>query len=196
MEQYKNIGGIVFDFDGTLFTPDIDWDAVWTLLQNANVDGTSIGEKVQTLMDLDRHDVLDELTRIEIEGCKRGEVITGASEMLSSLAHVKKAIVTRNSRQAVEYVFARLGLSSETLVIGREDVTKLKPHPEGLKLALEKMKLRPDQTIMIGDTHQDIECAHAADVQAVIVHNDHLEFEPKGADRYIKSLSTVLSLVE
>jgi len=94
--------------------------------------------------------------------------------------------------QAVEavkeaYSFARLGIvttktarySQELLeymdimkyfevLIGRENVTNPKPHPEPILLALKKMKTgNKDDVWMIGDTFMDVECAKNAGVNSI-----------------------------
>jgi len=48
-----------------------------------------------------------------------------------------------------------------------EDVTHTKPDPDIVHVALEKLDLEPDETVLIGDTPYDIEAASQAGVRAV-----------------------------
>lgn len=48
-----------------------------------------------------------------------------------------------------------------------EDAPRRKPHPAPLRLALEEMRLRPQESLYIGDAPEDIEMARRADVRAV-----------------------------
>ncbi|HMV25920.1 MAG TPA: HAD-IA family hydrolase [bacterium] len=55
------------------------------------------------------------------------------------------------------------------IVIGYEDVTHLKPHPEGLIKAIEELAGTPETTIYIGDSPLDIKAAKSANVFVVAV---------------------------
>lgn len=47
-------------------------------------------------------------------------------------------------------------------VIGVEDVTHPKPHPEGLERLLERLDAAPEQTLVVGDSYSDVQAAHNA----------------------------------
>ena len=50
------------------------------------------------------------------------------------------------------------GLSEAfSAVIGMEDVTRFKPHPEGIRLAMRVLGATPEHTLMIGDSFPDME---------------------------------------
>lgn len=51
------------------------------------------------------------------------------------------------------------------VVIGADDVTNPKPHPEPVLLALERMGRTGSDAVFIGDSRHDIECGRAADVK-------------------------------
>lgn len=57
--------------------------------------------------------------------------------------------------------FAEKYLSPEWLdvIIGGEDVTKHKPDPQGLNIALEKLQLSPSEVLYVGDSVVDAETA-------------------------------------
>jgi phosphoglycolate phosphatase len=100
--------------------------------------------------------------------------------------HTLKTLLLPGAREAVELAasFARLGVvttktgkySRELLehfglmerfevLIGSEDVTRHKPHPEPLQVALKRMETGPERAWMIGDTCLDMEAARAAGVR-------------------------------
>lgn len=57
------------------------------------------------------------------------------------------------------------------LVVGGEDVTEPKPSPQGLSLALDRLGLRPDEALYLGDSTVDAETARAAGVDfAGVLH--------------------------
>ena len=48
------------------------------------------------------------------------------------------------------------------VVVGLEDVSEPKPHPEGILRALERLGVTPDHALMVGDSGADIGAARAA----------------------------------
>lgn len=53
------------------------------------------------------------------------------------------------------------------VIIAAENVTNLKPHPEGVLLALNKLNLKPEDVILVGDAKVDIEMGQNAKVKTV-----------------------------
>jgi phosphoglycolate phosphatase len=102
----------------------------------------------------------------------------------------QKTVLLPTAREAIEKAasFARLGVvttktglySRELLehfgvmdafevLIGREDVTHAKPHPEPVLKALEAMGSKPHQSWLIGDTRLDAKAAERAGVGCIAV---------------------------
>lgn len=48
-----------------------------------------------------------------------------------------------------------------------EDVSRRKPHPSALQLALKRLRAQPHDTVYVGDTAEDIEMARRAGVPAI-----------------------------
>ncbi len=81
------------------------------------------------------------------------------------------AIVTLKTR-SFEVEGIRGGVSAELedlgiaarfpVVMGFEDVSEPKPHPEGILRALEQLSIPPERALMVGDSVADIEAAKAA----------------------------------
>lgn len=55
------------------------------------------------------------------------------------------------------------------VVVGSDEVTHPKPHPEPVLIALERLGRRPAETVFIGDSRHDIECGRAAGVKTAAV---------------------------
>jgi phosphoglycolate phosphatase-like HAD superfamily hydrolase len=53
------------------------------------------------------------------------------------------------------------------VLVTRESVRRLKPHPEPILKAARALGLSPQETIMVGDTSLDMRSAKAAGAQAV-----------------------------
>lgn len=49
-----------------------------------------------------------------------------------------------------------------SVIIGFEDVSRYKPDPEPINIALSRLAIQPREALMVGDSAADIEAAHAA----------------------------------
>ena len=88
----------------------------------------------------------------------------GAVELLQALedAGVRTAIVSTKPGPTIRRIFTHQGhLDLLDLVVGGDEVHHSKPHPEGLRLALEKLGLRAEQVLFCGDTVIDAATAQA-----------------------------------
>jgi len=99
-------------------------------------------------------------------------ILPGAAETLRSLndAAIPAAIVSQKLRYRVEEVLIREGLlDCFAVVLGAEDVPAFKPDPGGLLLALERMDVKPDDALYVGDTTIDAEAAANANLRFAAV---------------------------
>jgi phosphoglycolate phosphatase len=96
------------------------------------------------------------------------QVLPGASETLATLhdAGVQLALVSQKLRYLIEAVLEREGMRFE-VVLGGQDVPDFKPDPSGLRLAMEKLWVEPDDAIYVGDTTIDAEAAANAGLRFV-----------------------------
>jgi len=77
------------------------------------------------------------------------------------------AITTRSLRTSVKSLEAT-GISHYfDLILSAEDVTKHKPDPEPILKALEFLQVKPEETIMVGDTTADILAGKNAGIKTV-----------------------------
>lgn len=78
------------------------------------------------------------------------------------------ALVTSRGRQDVEAFLAQHELDSVfRVVVTRDSVRRLKPHPMPVRLAAKRLGVSPKQCVMVGDTNVDIRSAQAAGALAV-----------------------------
>ncbi|KAA0944321.1 pyrophosphatase PpaX [Sporosarcina sp. ANT_H38] len=92
----------------------------------------------------------------------------GVSETMKLLkaAGMKMAIVSTKRKDMVMLGLELLdveGVFDE--IIARDDVTKTKPDPEPILLALERLGVTADEALMIGDNYHDIEGGQNAGVR-------------------------------
>ena len=171
------IKAVVFDFDGTLAKLNIDFSfmrkAVLDLTADYNVpvDGLNklfvleMVEAGRKLISMDNPgngaDYAQKanklISNIEIEAAKRGELVDGVRRMLGDLnaRSIKTGVVTRNCQEAVREIFPDIDSFCKA-VITREFVSNVKPHPEHLRVTLEKLGTTPEHSVMVGDHPMDI----------------------------------------
>ena len=69
--------------------------------------------------------------------------------------NIKAGVVTRNCQEAVREIFPDID-SFCKVVITREFAGNVKPHPEHLRITLEKLGTAPEHSVMVGDHPMDI----------------------------------------
>ncbi len=77
--------------------------------------------------------------------------------------HYILGVVTTRSRQETEALLSAAGIRDFfRVIVTRDDVRRLKPHPEPIRLAAARAGVSPEQTLVVGDTPVDIRAAKAA----------------------------------
>jgi len=161
---------VIFDLDGTLTEPLLDFDAM-----RAEI-GLPPGPILEQLAHADeatraRADAI--LRRHELDAIARATLADGCAEVLAHLAAraIPAAILTRNVREVVD-VFARAFGFSFAAVYTREDGPH-KPSPAGVFALCEKMGAAPAETLVVGDYKFDILAGRAAGCATALVTTTH-----------------------
>ncbi len=168
---------ILFDMDGTLTAPMIDFDAI---RRDMNLPAGPILEAMAGMTPADRAAADAVLFRHENGAAERSTLNPGCHELLDWLAGIGMpvALVTRNTRRSVETVRRRHGLRIDVCVT-RED-GKFKPDPAPLVLACDRLGVEPAAAWMVGDGYHDIEAGVAAGMTTVWV--SHRQAKPFAAE--------------
>jgi phosphoglycolate phosphatase len=103
--------------------------------------------------------------------CEKTVLLPGALEAIElARKHAVLGIVTTKtaaySKQMLEFMNV---MHYFDVLIGREDVTCPKPHPEPVLKAVSKLKADKNRCWMIGDTPMDLGAANAAGIRSVAV---------------------------
>lgn len=96
------------------------------------------------------------------------QIFNGLLEVIEQLSKspFKLGIVTSKTKQEVTDEFDPFGISHHfEEIISASDTIKHKPHPEPLELCIERLKINKDETIYIGDSIYDLQCAKSAGVR-------------------------------
>ena len=115
----------------------------------------------------------------------------------------KLGIVTGRPRKEAEYVLRRFGLTSQFgVLVTLEDTpgSKRKPHPFGIQLAMQKLKVK--NALYIGDTVDDVKAAVAAGITAIGVagnggaSDNSKALKEQGAQYIIDNVNEILEILE
>jgi HAD superfamily hydrolase (TIGR01509 family) len=121
------------------------------------------------------------------------EPLEGAVEVIHTLRErgLRLALVTSSSGPLP--FLDRWGIrASFGEIIGRDDVRRIKPDPEGLLLALARLGLEPGQVLNVGDTPLDVRAGIAAGVETVGVltgAGTEAQLRDAGAREVLRSLA-------
>ncbi len=213
----SSIRAMVFDFDGTLAATNIDFALMraevlavaerWGLRERVDADHyilEIVAHAMELLPDDDararfRVDAEAAMQCVELIASHTAEPFPGVSESLQSLldAGLRVGVITRNCRLGVAAVMDRHPIPHEVLLT-RDDVDFVKPHPSHLHLALDALDVSPDCTLMVGDHITDIETGHSAGALAagVLTANTTREqFEECGAEFVADAVPEVVATV-
>ncbi|MDA8352893.1 MAG: HAD family hydrolase [Firmicutes bacterium] len=109
-------------------------------------------------------------------------------------------VVTGKGRRSAEISLSHLGMEEmvDTLVTGSE-VNRYKPHPEGIKTALEHLGHSPEEAVFIGDSSADVRAGKAGGLATIGVRwfpgADPRPFDPM-PDQVVASPEELMSWLE
>jgi phosphoglycolate phosphatase len=183
----KKIALIVYDFDGTLVDTldDIALSVNLTLqeLGQPTLDNeaikTCVGNGVAMLMtralsgtDLKDIDLAVRLFRKHYADhlLDNSGFYPNCLETIAFFSSRKQAICSNKPEDFVRKILAGLDcLSPFPSIIGGDSFKTRKPDPEGLNHLLARHRVSPDETVMVGDSHVDIETGKNAGVHTCAV---------------------------
>ena len=187
---------VIFDLDGTLTEPVLDFDAMRTEI--GLPEGVPILEHIESLSPGARARADAILLRHEREAIARATLADGCADLLGHLRaqQVPIAILTRNVREVVE-TFARMFTFQFHAVYTREDGPP-KPSPVGALSLCQAMGVAPAHTLAVGDYKYDVMAGRDAGCRTVLVSRspmaDHELAAWGSPDVVIKSLRELLPL--
>jgi HAD superfamily hydrolase (TIGR01549 family) len=182
----KSIKGVIFDLDGTLID---SYQAIYLSFHYTYINlgleplsfdevkravGLGLGKTFSDLLGEERVSEALRLFREKYEEVYRQNtyLLPGARKVLEALQErrMKLAIATNKLGRFSREIFQHLGMDKLFVtILGDEDVLQNKPHPEMLLRALEKMALRNEEGVFIGDSLIDIQTGKNANVRVYAI---------------------------
>ena len=160
-------------------------EATRLLSKHDPLKGQELYEKAQKLV-----------TEHEIRAARNGRVFPGVIEMFGVLKKrgIRVGVITRNCEKAVKMVFPDIERFCHVF-IPRDNITRVKPHPDHLSVALKEMSVsKPDRCLMVGDHPMDIEAGRRMAMMTVGVLTGKAgrnEFLEAGADLVLDSVTEI-----
>ncbi len=109
---------------------------------------------------------------------------------------IKQVVITNKSEQFTDRLLQLMGIDHYfELTIGDDSLSEKKPHPMPLVHAMQRFNCPNEQSLMIGDSVNDIRAARAAGVRVVGLpygYNHGKPIERAKPDLVITSLTTLL----
>jgi len=213
------INTIIFDFDGTLAKLNIDFklmrDTVLKLISSYGIERNHLQtdfvlEMINTAKEILRksspqkaeiftNKAIKMIEVMEIEAAIKGELFPQTKELFTrlKLSGISTGVITRNCDKAIKTVFPDISSYCD-VVVCRDIVNNVKPHPEHLNKALQMLNSLAGNTLMIGDHPLDIETGRNAGTCTAGVLTGHFrksDFLNAGADLVLSQASDLLNLI-
>ncbi|QQG49183.1 MAG: HAD family hydrolase [archaeon] len=213
------LAAVIFDVDGTLVRYKFDVfgarTAMVRALEDRSYDVTGLGPEtpIQKILDAAksqsgesysslRPELYSILDAVEEGNASSATVFPGTHETLDALSAkgVRLGIVTNSGKKAARRILERNGLVSKfELVLTRDDVFQMKPHPEGLLRAVAGLASTPLSACYVGDSVQDVTAAREAGLRIVSVATGsytEVALRSAGAPMVVSSLPEILGVLE
>lgn len=208
------INTILFDFDGTLInTNDVIIDSFQHTYRNIlgrEKDVADIvkyfGEPLNITLQRDIEGPIDEAIKVYRDYHYERfeeliELFDGMEDVIKKLYSkgYKLGLVTSRLLRTTMTGLNKYGLTPYFhTIITASDCEKHKPDPEPLLKALQRLKSKPEEAIMIGDTPFDIQASHNAGVKSALVSwslvKNNMDMEKP--DFIIEKAEDILSIIQ
>jgi len=193
---------ILFDLDGVLVDSTRAVDREWReWARRKGVDGDAvmaIAHGVRTVEVIRRvapHlDAEAEASAIENHeaGDQRGvTVMPGAADLLSSIPEGQWGVVTSGSRLLATNRLRHCGLPVPEVLVTSDDVTHGKPHPEPYLKGAQRLRLSPEDCLVIEDAPAGIQSARAGGMKVVGITSTYAAEILNHADAVIGKLGQI-----
>ncbi len=161
-----SIKGIIFDMDGTVVEVPYDWAQIKKELRT---EGKSILHFLNALEEPERSAKWKVLERYEKKATEEAVLKEGMQEFLIFLdqRRIKTALVTNNARKNVDYLLNKFQLNFD-VIISRESGL-WKPSGAPFLEALKRLRIKADETCVVGDSPFDIRAAREAGIKKIFI---------------------------
>ena len=112
---------------------------------------------------------------------------------------LKLGLISTAYEEDITAIFERTNLEKRffDIIIGANTVKKEKPHPDVFKYALEKLEVKPEETLFVGD-HIDNDCkgARAVGIHALLIQRENRGPDNNSGFKRISSLEEICKFID
>lgn len=184
---FNNKKVIVFDLDGTLVELSADWMILRDILlemyreyynEDCNVQRISscLNKVAQKKDEVILQDFFDTIREFELKNIKGTQLIEepiffiNNKELFGVKKEAKFSILSLNTRKTITQALKIANIADKIeYIVGREDVRKWKPAPEGLLKIENHFRIRKQEMIFFGDLEHDILTGKNAGIESYYI---------------------------
>ena len=132
----------------------------------------------------------------------RAQPYPGAAESLRAVhgAGLRTAVVTNKQQRFADALLRRRGLAGWVdVVVGGDTCVRRKPDPQPLLFACESLQVAPSESLMVGDSVNDVQAARAAGIPVICVsygYNEGRDPRTLDCDSLLDSLADLPALLQ
>ena len=186
---FKDKKVIVFDLDGTIVRLAADWTTLknilmekYSKLYDEKCSFESMSACLSEIVKRGDEEVLknffDIIRHYELKNIEDNEPIEeiiffiNNKELFGVKEDAKLAVLSLNTRDTINKSLKLADIDNKIdYIIGREDVRKWKPDPEGLLKIQEYFKIKKEEMIYFGDLEKDIITGKNAGIEAYLIED-------------------------
>jgi HAD superfamily hydrolase (TIGR01549 family) len=178
--ETMDIRGLVFDMDGTLTVPVLDFVEMKRRLGfSAQQD---IVATLKSLNGSERHKAETIIQEMELEAMFNTKLQPNLINMLEKLEelHIPKAILTRNFSEPVNHltqVMLEDKFKFDPCLDRDWQHGRAKPHPDALHYIAKGWDIPEGNILMIGDAMDDVKCGQQAGGVGILLHHPGINDE-------------------
>jgi len=179
----------IFDFDDTLVHLNIDWEEVkMELIRRAEKGGEKVPAKIKKADPMDAANWLCAHGHVQlvVDGFRENEkkcvdnsdyvVFPAMAQLLKEL---KKegyliAIASGNTTMTIKEVLEKEGIIPN-FVAGQDSTKMNKPYPDILNLILQKLKVKKEESVFVGNSSFDSRAGRNAGIKTIIIRPGNKE---------------------
>ena len=181
---------VIFDMDGTLTVPTLDFKLIRKEL------GIPEGDLVEVIESWPEPKQLAAWAFIRKHEAESKIIVKdGVRECLEKFraAGIMLGILTRNSKESVLRVMEKLRFDFDMILTREHEF--IKPDPETVRYFLREWALKPEEALVVGDYIHDIECAKNAGARACFYFNPGCSDFTSASDFAVRSFRELEALV-
>ncbi|MCX7797206.1 MAG: HAD-IA family hydrolase [Melioribacter sp.] len=213
----KKINLIVFDLDGTLISSHKTiYKATVHTLSLLNIENKLIEEKFYKRIGLHFEDIFNEFDMnvpdfekfiqtyksVYFNYIDSSKVYDGVEDLIDKLNElkIKVALLTTKSQEQAELILDHFNLLNKfNYIMGRRPGIPHKPSPEPLLLICKELNIKPESTMIVGDSELDVMCGKNANSLTCAVtygYRNKEELQKVNPDFLIDTIYDLVKIVD